>query len=131
MKKLVTTVGLILCGFFILALILNTTIAQTSTKKDEKGKPIPENVVKIAEKSCVKCHTEPGNAMALAHVNISKWDSYSAEKQAEKAKAMCNMVTKGKMPPKNFREQHPEGVPSAEEVKTICDWANSIQVPKK
>jgi hypothetical protein len=87
--------------------------------------------MKIADKSCVNCHSEPGNGIALAHLNLSNWDKYSPEKQAAKAKAMCSMVTKDKMPPKKFRANHPDGVPTAAEVKTICNWAESLQVTKK
>jgi hypothetical protein len=87
--------------------------------------------MKIADKSCVRCHTEPGDFMALSHLNLSNWDKYSPEKQADKAKAMCTMVTKDKMPPKGFREKHPDDVPTSKELNTICDWAQSIQVSKK
>ena len=87
------------------------------------GKPISDAVMKIVNKSCVHCHTDTGNKMALMYINLSNWDKYSPEKQAKKANAMCKMVTKGKMPPKSYREEHPEGVPSKEEIKTICDWA--------
>ena len=41
------------------------------------------------------------------------------------------MVTKGKMPPKHFTDKHPDGVPSKEEIKTICDWAQQPQVVNK
>jgi len=128
MKKLFGITIVIVGALFITALIINPVSA---LKSAIAGKPIPEGVLKIAEKSCVKCHTEPGNVMALAHVNLSNWDKYSPEKQAAKAKAMCNMVTKGKMPPKKFGKEHPDGVPTKEEIKTICDWAQSIQVTKK
>jgi len=118
-------------ALFILALIISPVTGQSKQKTDGVGKPIPAGIMKVAEKSCVKCHTEPGNGMALSHVNLSNWDKFSAEKQAAKAKAMCNMVTKGKMPPKKFRTEHPDGVPSVEETKALCDWAESIQIPKK
>jgi hypothetical protein len=121
MKKLVSISILLVCALFIFA----------SATKDGGGTKIPDRILKIADKSCVKCHTEPGNGMALAHLNLSSWDKYSAEKQGAKAKAMCNMVSKDKMPPKSFREKHPEGVPSTEEIKTICDWAGTIEVSKK
>lgn len=116
---------------FIVALINNPVSAQTA--EPVKGKPIPDNIVKIAEKSCLKCHIEPGgNNMAASMVNLSKWDTYSAEKQAGKAKKMCKEVTKGKMPPKNFKKEHPDGIPTPEEVKMICDWSESLQpAPKK
>jgi hypothetical protein len=119
-------------NLFIGMVILNPLSVQSSPKTGTVGKPIPVDVMKIAEKSCVFCHTEPGgNPMATEHLNLSKWDKYSAEKQASKAQAMSNMISKDKMPPKKFRETHPDGVLSDSEIKTINAWAQSIQVPKK
>ncbi len=128
MKKLLVIAFAIVSVIFMAAVILGPVAAQ---KSSGGGKPIPENVVKIASKSCVNCHAEPGNPMAIEHVNLTIWEKYSAEKQAKKAQKMCDMVTMGKMPPKSFREKHPEGVPNKEEIKTICDWAASLQVAKK
>jgi hypothetical protein len=128
MKKQISIAAAVASVLFITAMIINPVSAQ---KEASGSKPIPDNVMKIAEKSCVNCHKEPGNFMAIEHLNLSNWDKYSPEKQASKAKAMCNMVTKEKMPPKNFRKDHPDGVPSTEEIKTICEWAKSIEVPKK
>ncbi len=105
--------------------------AQSSPKGGGEGKPIPEDVSKIMEKSCFDCHNKGGNPMAMEHWSLAKWNEYSAEKQASKAKAMCDMVTKEKMPPKSFREAHPAGAPSEEEIKIICNWAASIQPVKK
>jgi hypothetical protein len=131
MKKIIMITVAVASVLFMTALIVNPVSAQTAKKSVGDNKPIPSAVMKIAEKSCVNCHTEPGNGMALMHVNLSNWDKYSPEKQADKAKAMCNMVTKDKMPPKKFRSTHPDGIPSKDEIKTICDWAESLQVPKK
>ena len=130
MKKLLKISIAAIGIFMITALIIIPMTAQSATQNGG-GKAIPESVMKIANKSCVKCHTEGGNGMALMHLNLSNWDKYSPEKQASKAKDMCKMVTKDKMPPKSFRESHPDGVPSETEIKTICDWAASIQVSKK
>ena len=131
MKKLISIAVAVASVLFITALIITPVTIQSAPKGDGGGKPIPESIMKIAQKSCVNCHTEPGNFMALSHVNLSNWDKYTPEKQAAKAKAMCNMVSKDKMPPKKFREDHPNGVPSKDEIKTICDWAQSLQVTKK
>jgi hypothetical protein len=128
MKKLTKLAVTALSILFLASLTNNPLMAQ---KEGSKGNPIPENVSKIAQKTCVKCHAEPGNAMALSHVNLTKWAEYSPEKQAEKAEKMCNMVTKGKMPPKNFRKEHPDVLPTPEEVKTICDWSQSLQAAEK
>jgi hypothetical protein len=102
-----------------------------SAQSVQKTKPIPDDVLTIAKKSCTNCHAQPGKEMALLHVNLSKWDTYSIEKQASKATAMCNMVTEGKMPPKDFKKKNPGFVLTKEEIKTICDWSASIQVTKK
>lgn len=124
MKKF-TIIPVAFAGAFSLTMLLSNTVSAQSSR------PIPDNVVAIAKKSCVHCHAEPGKSMALAHVNISKWDTYTAEKQASKAKAMCNMVTKGKMPPNSFKSENPGFVLTKEEIKTICDWSTSIQIAKK
>ncbi|MCX6248243.1 MAG: heme-binding domain-containing protein [Bacteroidetes bacterium] len=129
-KSLWITLGVI-CFVILASLVINRITAQPAPKEGEKSKPIPANVMKIADKSCVKCHTEPGDFMALSHLNLSNWDKYSPEKQAAKAKDMCSMVTKDKMPPKKFRTNHPGDVPDAAELNTLCNWAQSIQVSKK
>jgi hypothetical protein len=69
--------------------------------------------------------------MALMHLDLSNWDKFSMEKQADKAADMCKMVSKDKMPPKSFREKNPGAAPTQEETKIICDWAKSIRIVKK
>jgi hypothetical protein len=130
MKMVLKISAAVVVILFTAGLIINPLASQT-TSQSGGGKAIPESVMKIAGKSCVKCHTDGGNGMALMHLNLSTWNKFSPEKQASKAKDMCKMVTKDKMPPKSFRESHPDGVPSEAEIKTICDWAASIQVSKK
>ena len=102
-----------------------------SAQSVQKTKPIPDDVLAIAKKSCTNCHAQPGKELALLHVNLSKWDTYTIEKQASKATAMCNMISEGKMPPKEFKKKNPDFVLTKEEIKTICDWSASIQVTKK
>jgi hypothetical protein len=64
--------------------------------------------------------------MALMHVDFDKWATYKPEKQADKAKAMCKMVTKAAMPPKSFRNNNPDKVPTEASVRIICNWAASL-----
>lgn len=119
---------------FLTSMIMNHSSAQTlqsSGKDGTAGKAIPSSVMKIAERSCVKCHTEGGNGVAMMHLNLSDWDKFSPKKQADKAKGMCKMVSKGLMPPKGFNEKNPGAVPTKDEAKIICDWATSIQIVKK
>jgi hypothetical protein len=127
MKKITFLKVAIACTFSFIALMSHPVSGQAT----QKAKPIPDDVLMIAKKSCINCHAEPGKTMALSHVNLTKWDSYSAEKQASKAAAMCNMITKGKMPPKEFKKKNPGFVLTSDEIKIICDWSVSIQVAKK
>jgi hypothetical protein len=131
MKKVTRLAVACAVVLFLMALITKPVFAQDTKSDVVGGKLIPESVMKITGKSCMKCHSEPGNKMALAHVNFSKWDAYTPEKQAAKAKSICKMVTKGKMPPQNFRKEHPDAVPTKDQLTTICDWSQSLQVPKK
>ncbi|MGE5424193.1 MAG: heme-binding domain-containing protein [Syntrophothermus sp.] len=97
-------------------------------KKDKVARiTIPDNIAKIAEKSCFPCHTEPGNKMALMHLNLGKWNDLDGKKQIKKAGKMCSMVSKGAMPPKGFRTDNPDKIPTQAEVKEICDWAASVK----
>ena len=109
---------------FITALIIDPVINKSILKATFENKLISAEVMKIVQRSCVTCHMEPGNTMALSRVNFTTWDSYTPEKQASKADAICNMVSKNKMPPKKFMEKHPGTVLSKDDIKTICNWAH-------
>jgi hypothetical protein len=128
MKKLIR---FILIGGWILMLTVSYATAQTNQIDTVPGKVIPPDVMKIIDKSCVNCHAEPGKTLALTHINFSKWDQYSPDKQASKANAMCKELTKGKMPPKKFREANADAIPTNDEIKIICDWAQSLQPAKQ
>ncbi len=91
---------------------------------------IPPAVHKIIVTSCLACHGEGGKSMALSHVKMSEWSSYSPEKQASKAEDMCKMVTKGKMPTKGFLKDHPEAELTPEQIATICSWSESLNKGK-
>jgi hypothetical protein len=131
MKKAIIITFAVLGIVFLTLMIINHSSAQSSQKTGIVSKPISPAVMKIAERSCVKCHTEGGNGMALMHLDLSNWGKFTMEKQADKAKDMCKMVSKDKMPPKSFREKNPGAAPTKDEAKIICDWASSIQIVKK
>lgn len=127
--KILFGVIILIAGFLFVSAYIK--VPETVTALAVPATPIPDAVIKVMERSCVNCHSVPGNKLALYHFNITNWDKYSPRKQAVKAKTVCKMVRNGKMPPKRFREVHPEGVPPDEDIKTICDWADSLQAVKK
>ena len=123
MKKI-----LILIAAVPLVLFLTSATMNKSGQTGATGqKPVPADVMKIVDKSCAACHKDPGSKMAQGALNLSGWDKYAAEKQAAKANAMCNLMTKGKMPPKKFQANNPGAVPTADDIKTVCSWASSLK----
>jgi hypothetical protein len=124
MKKAGLWVFAVLAVFAFATAFTGTGTSVTSSVPGPKG--IPDSVFNIIENSCTDCHSTDGNGMARSKINFDKWDSYSPEKQASKAEAMCKMLNKGAMPPGNFRKNNPDRVPTAEQVKMICDWAQTV-----
>ena len=55
----------------------------------------------------------------------------TTDKQVNKAEDMCKQVSKGKMPPKSFRSNNPDKVPTQAEVQVICNWASSLEAGDK
>jgi hypothetical protein len=131
MKRILNVIVGFIGLLYFIAIGSNQLLAQSVQKNNENGKPIPSEVIKITDKSCKNCHYEPGKLLALAKLNLSKWDSYPPEKQAAKSKAMYNELSKNDMPPKKFRKKNPGAIPTPEDVKTILEWAKSLQPAKK
>ena len=114
-------------SILIIALLLLIDVANGQTvSKSGIASNIPDTLYKIFEKSCMTCHSEGGKKIAMSHLNFSNWNKYNSEKQAAKAKDICEMVTKGKMPPKASRESKPDLIPTADQLKFICQWSVAI-----
>ena len=108
---------------FMLASVQNITCQIVK----EQPSPIPENINKIFQTSCLNCHGSNGRLLALAKLNLSKWDEYTAAEKAKKASGICSELTEGKMPPKSARKSNPELIPSKEQIELICKWAESLK----
>lgn len=103
-----------------------TKPSKSNTAKQLSTTALPDDVKAIVEKSCIGCHSEGGSRMAMSKLNFAKWDSYPAKKQAAKAKAMCKLLNKHKMPPLFTRKSKPELVPTQEQVDLICNWSQTL-----
>ena len=116
---------------FTVSVLIGVSCAKATCQNT--GKPlsitIQEDIYKIFQNSCIDCHAKGGKKMAMSHVNFSDWDNYPADKKAKKAADIVKMLQKGKMPPKSYRESHPEKIPTAAQVESIVKWADSL--PKK
>lgn len=99
-------------------------------QKEEKSitsAGIPPEIHAILQNSCFDCHTKGGKKMAMNHVNFSVWDNYSEDKKEKKAADMVKMLKKGAMPPKIYRQSHPDKIPTPEQVSKIIEWADSMK----
>ncbi len=127
MKKIIRITAATTSVLFFAAMTGIPVLAQSSQKTTGDKKPLPSEVMKIAQKSCVKCHIDGG----MGGLKFTEWDNYTPEKQTAKAKAMCNAVSDKIMPPKNFLKKNPEAAPTDADIKTICDWSASLQPAQK
>ncbi len=129
MKKVFAIIAFIAGIALVLAITFQTQEAR-GLKTTSFSKPvpsIPDSVMKIFQKSCIDCHSSDGSGMAKGKVNFDKWQTYSPEKQTSKAKDICEEVTKVSMPPKGFRKNNPDLVPTEAEIKIICVWSQTFQ----
>ena len=95
-----------------------------------KTTSIPNEVNVVLNNSCMACHGTAGGAMALSMLDLSKWDQYKPEKQANKATAICKTVTSGTMPPKPYLKAHPEATLTADQIELICKWSKTPEAGK-
>jgi len=89
---------------------------------------IPADLNKIFTTSCMKCHGDGG--MARSAVDFSKWEQYTADVKAKKAKAIFDVVSKGIMPPKGFLNANPQAVILKDQVELIRKWSESFTAKK-
>lgn len=131
MRK-ITKITAVLTGTLFFAAMTSLPVsAQSSQKPSDEKKVLPQEVMKVVEKSCAKCHMDQSLKMAPGGLNFAEWDKYAPEKQAAKAKAVCNAASNSVMPPKNFIKNNPTTAPTQDDIKTLCTWSASFQPDKK
>lgn len=99
-------------------------------------------VAAILDRSCNDCHSNktkwpwysnvaPVSWLVIGHVddarkdlNFSEWSKRAPDRQAKKLQQMCDEVTDGAMPLSSYTPLHAGSKLSADDVKTLCDWAN-------
>jgi hypothetical protein len=127
MKKIHFVLIVMFIFSMVWILFVNPTEAESQKKISQTINSIPGEVTVALRRSCIKCHDTDGNEMAMAVLNFSKWDTYTAEMQAKQAKLMCNVLTNESMPPIAVRRADPELIPTAAEIDIVCQWSNSYK----
>jgi hypothetical protein len=129
MKRTTLYLSLTAGILFAVVLMLNPNGASGSHKAPAQGPgtEMPDSILKIVQRACMDCHSDDGSSMARSKVNFSKWSTYDAEKQMKKSVAMCKELSKAAMPPKKWRANNAEAIPTQAEVEKICAWSKAIQ----
>lgn len=112
-------------GIFLSAFLL------TGQEKTVVFTGLPDNINKIVSVSCVPCHTSKGGLMSRSKLNFTEWAQYSPEKQKAKAEKMYSLLNKGDMPPKSARKDHPENIPTKDQIDAIKTWSESFKTDSK
>ncbi len=128
MRKLFRSIN----TFFVIAIIaMATAMGQASGQAVKNlSAPVPDDVSKIFQNSCMPCHGSNGGLMAKTKLDFLKWTEYDTKKAAEKASKICALITDGSMPPKSIRQSKPEIVPTKDQIAFVCKWAGSLK-PKE
>jgi mono/diheme cytochrome c family protein len=119
---------LILSSFMVIGFAIVSWTAEPGIQKSASGDgTIPAGISKILDNSCNACHGENGKSMALAHLKLAQWGSYTPEKQADKAADIAKMVVSGKMPPKGYLNNNPAATLSKAQIDSIANWAAGVK----
>jgi len=116
MKKLIVSLAV----SAILLLVFQSFVFKTAPAPD-----IPSDVKEILKTSCYGCHTEESsNKKGKDALNFDKWDSYKDTKKISKLDAICEVISKDKMPPEKHLKNNPEKALSDEQKVVVCSWTD-------
>ncbi len=119
--------GLVLVIFTVTPMFGQT--AKKDTTSIQKKSSIPTEVNTVLTNSCAKCHGETGRARPA--FDLSKWEAYSAEMKASKAKEIIATIDNGSMPPKGYLNANPTAAVSKDQAALVRKWSDSFTPKKK
>lgn len=116
MKKLMISI-------FVSGILL--FVFQSFMIRSTPGLDMPDDVQEILKTSCYDCHTSASsNKKGKAALNFDKWDEYKDSKKVGKLDAICEVVSKDKMPPEKYLKNSPEKALSDDQKVLLCSWAD-------
>lgn len=136
-------------GAFVIGLQF-TTPRRTNPLVDgeqtlEATTALPSDVSALFARSCNDCHSNethwrwytyvvPVSWLTVRHVNkgradwnVSEWGRYRTRRKETRLRAICAQVRGGTMPPTSYAFMHREARLQRGDVKTICDWTESVK----
>lgn len=144
--KLLKWVGIVIICLFLVVQFMRP--ARTNPEVDpsqtlQARVQIPSNVAAILDRSCQDCHSNatrwpwysnvaPFSWLLVDHVNegrqhlnLSEWGRLDNRRARNKLEEICDEVKIGAMPMASYTWIHRSAILSAENVNTLCDWANA------
>jgi hypothetical protein len=152
MKKILKIIAVVLAIAFLAVQFYRPDRANPPTIQAETLEAttdVPENVSRILTRSCNDCHSNetvypwysnvsPFSWLLANHINegrrelnFSVWNTYTAKRKRRKYDEICEQATSGAMPHDQYLWLHREARLSAEDVKLLCDWADTEKVKIK
>lgn len=143
MKKILKIIVFVLFVAFLAIQIYRPARVNPETNPAEEIAGVPENVGKILQTSCNDCHTNntdwiwysniaPVSWKMVEHVedgrkhlNFSIWNTYENKKRDHKFEEICEQVETREMPLPSYLWIHWGAKLDDDQIKTVCDWANS------
>jgi cytochrome c len=102
---------------------------------------VPDPVLSTLRRACFDCHSEatrwPWYARlplashvlerdvteARGQLNLSRWIEYHPLDRADMLDKMCELASRRKMPPWQYRLMHPDARLSVTEISALCAWS--------
>lgn len=146
MKKIIKLLVIVIIALIVLIQLYRPerfTTAEVTGDHITKKLNVPSNVETILKRSCYDCHSNQTtwpwySAVApiswfvisdvtrgRAKMNFSEWGKYSQNKQSIKLDKICDQITDGNMPLKQYLYIHKNAVLSQQDKDILCNWANS------
>jgi mono/diheme cytochrome c family protein len=122
---------ILMTGLFLMSFTVFSMVGQTAKNDSTVQKPkssIPADVNAVFANSCMRCHGETGRARPA--LDFSKWEEYSTEVKASKAKQIIATINNGSMPPKGYLSANPGAAVLKDQAELVRKWSDSFVAKK-
>ena len=142
MRRLVPKIALVVLGIVFIGSVL--TWPKKAERADEaqllSGARIPQPVLATLKRSCIDCHSEATHypwysyvfpvswliqsdvTQGREHLNLSRWEQYSAIRQQRRLSEIANQVQDGDMPLFQYTLIHRDAKLSRDDIAAIFRW---------
>ena len=124
MKKILYSLTILIIATGLISFSWNSGMENASSTGADHHFEIPDNVMKVIDKSCFGCHnSESPNEKAVKKLQFDKLGDLKTYKLVGKLTDIADVVANADMPPEKFLAKKPEATPTAVEKKILLDWA--------